>query len=303
MVEEPPRGLYSIAAVSKLTGVSCHALRVWERRYGFPEPCRSDSGHRRYAADQVRLLRQLVDLTRRGSSIGVVMAELRAGRLPEAVATVARSSPTPTIAPGPAELVDRLIAGDLAGAQSHVARSEAGLEPRELVERLLEPAIVDAGERWFRRDCDIFQERFASGFLRRTLARLAEEAAIANRVPRRLAILGSPQGDRHEGGLLIVSMLLEISGWRAISLGTDVPIDEFRRAVAYWRPDAVGISLVLSRNVNKRFAELASLRGVPVFVGGRSLLNYQGLARRHGLIPLVGPAGRAVVRWLEHSPG
>src|SRR5271168_4724194 len=32
---------YSIAAVSKLAGVSCHALRVWERRYGFPVPERS----------------------------------------------------------------------------------------------------------------------------------------------------------------------------------------------------------------------------------------------------------------------
>ena len=47
---------YSIAAVSKLTGVSCHALRVWERRYGFPVPHRSASGHRRYSRDQVRLL-------------------------------------------------------------------------------------------------------------------------------------------------------------------------------------------------------------------------------------------------------
>ena len=35
---------YSIAAVSKLTGVSCHALRVWERRYGFPVPQRSPRG-------------------------------------------------------------------------------------------------------------------------------------------------------------------------------------------------------------------------------------------------------------------
>ena len=34
----PPQPRYSIAAVSKLTGISCHTLRVWERRYGFPVP-------------------------------------------------------------------------------------------------------------------------------------------------------------------------------------------------------------------------------------------------------------------------
>jgi hypothetical protein len=58
------------------------------------------------------------------------------------------------------------------------------------------------------------------------------------------------------------------------------------------------LSFVLSRNVNKRFDELAAIRGAPVFVGGRSLLNYQGLARRHGLIPLVGPGELAVPRMI-----
>src|SRR3954454_12646166 len=40
MSTPPEDAVYSIAAVSKLTGASCHALRVWERRYGFPVPHR-----------------------------------------------------------------------------------------------------------------------------------------------------------------------------------------------------------------------------------------------------------------------
>jgi len=71
---------YSIAAVSKLTGVSCHALRVWERRYGFPVPCRSASGHRRYARDQVRMIRRLSELSHGGRSIGDLIADFRDGR-------------------------------------------------------------------------------------------------------------------------------------------------------------------------------------------------------------------------------
>jgi hypothetical protein len=31
-------------------------------------------------------------------------------------------------------------------------------------------------------------------------------------------------------------------------------------------------------------------------VGGRSILNYQALARRHGLIPIPGPISHAVAR-------
>ena len=50
---------YAIAAVSRLSGISCHTLRVWERRYGFPVPVRSPSGHRRYDRDQVQTLCRL----------------------------------------------------------------------------------------------------------------------------------------------------------------------------------------------------------------------------------------------------
>src|SRR5713101_1714766 len=72
---------YSIAAVSKLTGVSCHALRVWERRYGFPVPHRSASGHRRYGIDQVLILRRVSEQSQAGRSIGDLIADLRAGKL------------------------------------------------------------------------------------------------------------------------------------------------------------------------------------------------------------------------------
>ena len=74
------RSEYSIAAVSKLTGVSCHALRVWERRYGYPVPRRAPSGHRRYGDEQVRVLRQIAQLMHHGSPIGDLIAEVRAGR-------------------------------------------------------------------------------------------------------------------------------------------------------------------------------------------------------------------------------
>ncbi len=173
-----------------------------------------------------------------------------------------------------------------------------GLDPADRISQVVEPALVEVGERWFRRDCDIGQEHHATGFLRRALCRLLDDAQEANNRPLRLALVGTPQGERHEGGTMILSILLELAGWRALSLGCDVPVREFQKAVDRWHPDAVCLSFVLSRNVNKRFAEFARIRGAPVFVGGRSLLNYQGLARRHGLCPLIGPAVDAVPRML-----
>jgi hypothetical protein len=46
------------------TGIGKETLRVWERRYGFPQPLRDAFGERVYPADQVarlRLIKRLMD--------------------------------------------------------------------------------------------------------------------------------------------------------------------------------------------------------------------------------------------------
>ena len=45
---EPLDVAVTIAAVERETGLSKDTLRIWERRYGFPEPLRDANGERLY---------------------------------------------------------------------------------------------------------------------------------------------------------------------------------------------------------------------------------------------------------------
>ncbi len=295
MAAKPPRAEYSIAAVSKLTGVSCHALRVWERRYGYPRPGRSRSNQRRYGADQVHALRRIAELARSGRPVGELIADFKAGRL-----EIDAPAPggTSVGAEFDADLIEALCAGDLAGADARIAGLAVHLAPGELSARVLEPALVEVGERWFRGVISIYQEHLASGFILRILGRALDDARRGNPRPSHRAVIASVQGERHEGGVVILSLMLELAGWRAQTMGVDLPVAELRKAVEAWNPDAVGVSFVLSRSINKRFRELAAIRGVPIFVGGRSLMNHKALARSHGLIPLTGPIGAVIPQWM-----
>jgi DNA-binding transcriptional MerR regulator len=51
------RAVYSISAVSRMTGVPAATIRTWEDRYGLVVPDRGASGHRLYRRDQVEQLR------------------------------------------------------------------------------------------------------------------------------------------------------------------------------------------------------------------------------------------------------
>ncbi len=285
---------YSIAAVSKLTGVSCHALRVWERRYGFPVPARSPSGHRRFSADQVHVIRKVADLARGGEPIGNLIESVRSGQL---VLDAVQSEPRFEGAERAMFeiLVDRLASADLEGADQIYDKLAKQMSQLDLITTVINPAMTDIGDRWYRRDCSIYQERTVTGFLRRKLDHMLETAQRANPNPKRIVLVGTVQGDRHQGGALMFGVLVELAGWRALDLGVDLPVSEYQKAALAWKPDAIGLSFVLSRNINKRFKELSLIRDVPVFVGGRSILNYQGLARKHGLIPLFGPIADSII--------
>ncbi len=66
---------YRIGAVCRMTGISQHVLRVWEKRYAVVEPLRSDNHRRLYSDTDVRRLGLLKALVDRGHAIGSI-AEL-----------------------------------------------------------------------------------------------------------------------------------------------------------------------------------------------------------------------------------
>ena len=63
---------YRIGAVCRLTGISQHVLRVWEKRYGVVEPLRSNNQRRLYSDSDVRRLTLLKSLVDRGHAIGSI---------------------------------------------------------------------------------------------------------------------------------------------------------------------------------------------------------------------------------------
>lgn len=59
----------AIKDVAEQTGIAAGTIRMWEQRYGFPRPERTDSGYRRYTEGDVEALRRVLALRHRGLSV------------------------------------------------------------------------------------------------------------------------------------------------------------------------------------------------------------------------------------------
>jgi DICT domain-containing protein len=67
----------AIKDVANLTGIAAGTIRMWEQRYGFPEPRRTASGYRQYSRDDVEALRRVAALRHRGLSVPAAIERAR----------------------------------------------------------------------------------------------------------------------------------------------------------------------------------------------------------------------------------
>src|SRR5687768_17366651 len=67
----------AIRQVAEQTGIAAGTIRMWEQRYGFPDPERTASGYRRYNDDDVEALRRVASFRRLGLSIPAAIERVR----------------------------------------------------------------------------------------------------------------------------------------------------------------------------------------------------------------------------------
>lgn len=273
---------YRIGAVSRITGLSQHTIRIWERRYGAVSPRRTPGHDRVYQAGDVRRLTLLGRLTRLGHSIGTI-ANLPDNELESLAARYETQPGTRSGLEPPANSIlsldgvrerflERIARLDVAEAEALIARLVATLEPQDLLLGFFSDLFEEIGEQWESGHLSVAQEHAASALIRNQLAVLMRSLSRNGSGP--LAIAGTPAGERHEFGALLAALVAAQNQWRVIYLGPDLPADEWVSAAAERRAQAILLSWVSADPVSTR-AELVRIReglplSVPILLGGRA---------------------------------
>jgi DICT domain-containing protein len=68
----------AIKEVAERTGIAAGTIRMWEQRYGFPEPARTPSGYRMYTEQDVDALRRVSTLRDAGLSVSAALERAKA---------------------------------------------------------------------------------------------------------------------------------------------------------------------------------------------------------------------------------
>jgi len=285
--------LYPIGVIERDTGIGRDTLRVWERRYGFPDPVRNAKGERVYPEIQLRRLQRIRRLLDRG---------IRPGKLLP-LSEEALDGLEASLQPAATEPLDEAIRSILDAIGSADAWQVEGLLRRQyekqgmqaLILETVVPLLRRVGELWIGGKLQVFQEHFLSEQLIRFLN--AEISAMQNNsAGKPLVVLATLPGEEHTLGLLMLSALLSSRGISVINLGGEVPMDQIGHAVQLFQADVAGITFSASyqyRNIRQHLLELRELLGdgVDIWAGG------EGVRRLRKL-----PAGVIKCNSLEELP-
>ncbi|MGB3050468.1 MAG: MerR family transcriptional regulator [Polyangiales bacterium] len=265
---------YRVGMVSKMTGLSTHTLRIWEKRYVAVLPKRTEAGGRLYTDADVERLRLLHDLVERGHSIGGI-AKLSDVDLRHMGASFPPPPSQPALQHLP-ELRTRVMTAiehlRIQDAEQMLSRAALSTEPSEFLQMVVAPILVEIGERWQRGELRIAHEHATSTVMRGLLFSLMRLYPAND--SRRRAVVATPAKEDHELGALMVAMLAAMHGWSVLYLGPDLPAEEIAYAVADTNADLLMLSItnLKSKDSQREIAaiEAAIPKRVKMLVGGQA---------------------------------
>jgi len=123
-----------------------------------------------------------------------------------------------------------------------------GIEPLALVQEALVPTLTDVGQKF--QNFEIYlPELMMAGEAAERVTTLLEETMLKAGKPSvsfGTIVLGQVEGDIHDIGRNIVSILLKSHGFKVIDLGRDVAASAFLEAAQKEKADIIGLSALMT---------------------------------------------------------
>ncbi|MBQ7584628.1 MAG: homocysteine S-methyltransferase family protein [Desulfovibrionaceae bacterium] len=174
-------------------------------------------------------------------------------------------------------LSEAVLFGDKERVGALVSASlQAGQDPFSLVQEVLIPAITEVGARYERkeyylpqliRSAETMQEAF--NLLKPRLKRQGE----VEKLP--VIIMATVEGDIHDIGKNIVSLLLSNHGFEVVDLGKDVPAKDIVDSAIYHGASIIGLSALMTTTMVKmqETIDLLKIKHLPmkVMIGGAAV--------------------------------
>ena len=265
---------FTIKDIENLSGIKAHTIRIWEQRYKFLKPTRSETNIRFYSNDELRIILNIALLNKYGYKISHISG-MSHDSICEKVLSLTHSDAKANIVVN--DLLQCMVEFNVESFETTLTEyiKTAGIE--KTVVQIIYPFLEKVGILWLTNHINPAQERLVSNVIRQKII-VGIDSISTKKISSPKVCLFLPEGEYHELSLLFVAFLLKKKGVPVIYLGANIPFEELKSVTSVKKPDYLYTHLTtagLSFNFDKFLSTLnKDFRKFPIIISGRLTNSY-----------------------------
>jgi 5-methyltetrahydrofolate--homocysteine methyltransferase len=169
----------------------------------------------------------------------------------------------------------RLMDGDIQGVETLIREAlDSGISAQQILNRGLLPGMNLVGQKFKKHQIYVPEVVLSAKAMLAGMELLRPQLEAGRVKPSVTIVIGTVQGDLHDIGKNLVSMMLKGAGFEVVDLGIDVSPQQFAQAVAERKAHILALSALLTTSMPNMKKTLEALqtrklrRGLIVMVGG-----------------------------------
>jgi MerR family transcriptional regulator, light-induced transcriptional regulator len=230
---------FTIRDLENLSGIKAHTIRVWEQRYSFLRPKRTETNIRYYSNEELKIILNIALLNKYGYKISQLdkMNEVELRQKVLGLNSVEAVQDRVVY-----ELIQGMIDLDMDKFEAALDSFIFSRGIDKAITQIIFPFLERVGILWVTDGINPAQEHLVSNIIRQKIV-VGIDSMISHVQSGKSVLLFLPEGEHHELGLLYAWYLLRARGVKALYLGADVPVKDLEFVVKAKKPDFIYMHL------------------------------------------------------------
>jgi DNA-binding transcriptional MerR regulator len=267
---------YTIKDLETISGIKAHTIRIWEQRYHFLQPKRTETNIRTYSGEELKTILNVSLLNKYGFKISHI-DKMSTDQIEDKILSLNQmEAQRERIVNG---LIKEMISLNMAGFEKLLDLNIAQKGIDKTITEVIFNFLERVGILWVTNHINPAQEHLATNILRQKIIVGIEKLPSLLQYTKRV-VLFMPEGEHHEIGLLYVHFLLKQRGIFVDYLGANVPTVDLKYLTEVRKVDYLYCHLTSpAKNfkVNKFFEGLQEISNtIPIILSGQLIQIYKG---------------------------
>ena len=266
---------FTIKDLENLSGIKAHTIRIWEQRYSFLKPDRTDTNIRVYSNDELKKLLNVALLNKFGFKISHI-DKMDEGELWDKILSLNQQDALQERIVN--ILIQCMIDLDMEAFEDELDNFITAKGIEKTISQIIFPFLEKIGILWLTNHINPGQEHLVTNIIRQKLIVGIENVRNTVKIDKTV-LLFLPETEYHELSLLFMNYMLKNKGVSTIYLGSSIPLRDVEYLVKLKKPDyiythltSVGPKFNFERfvdNLSKNFPH------TPVIISGLLTTTYE----------------------------